>query len=235
MLPPPFLTLHRPAIPAADEGRWQHLAGVVQQGRGEVLPYDLAMPKWQFLSLLVDTTPVLLHGSSNPDISEFRASRPVDVDEFSSQHAVYAASDGVWPIYFAVVDRTRVGSLLNACFSLVDGEEKGGPRYYFFSIEQAALASRPWRSGTIYVLPRRSFVPQPPGRIGGHRVRVQQWASAEPVRPLARLPVGPADFPLLGSVLPHDPALVRERSAREPDGFPWLDEPAQPTGPAGIG
>jgi len=24
---------------------------------------------------------------------------------------------------------------------------------------------------------------------------------------------------------PHDPALVRERAARDPDGFPWLDEP----------
>ena len=63
-------------------------------------------------------------------------------------------------------------------------------------------------------------------RIGGHVVRVEQWASAEAVRPLARLPVMPADFPLLESVVPHDPALVRKRSARDPDGFPWLDEPA---------
>jgi hypothetical protein len=227
MLPPPFLALGPPTVPAQDAERCRRLVRRVEQGHGEVLPYDLAMPKWQFLSVLVARADVLLHGSSNPDIGEFRPQRPEDLDEFSRQHAVYAASDGVWPIYFAIVDRTRVGSLLNACFTLLDDADDGEhPTYYFFSVERAALASRPWRAGTVYVLPRRSFVPQPPIRIGGHRVQVQQWASAEAVRPLARLSVLPADFPLLDSVLPHDPALVRERSARDPGGFPWLDEPA---------
>ena len=54
------------------------------------------------------------------------------------------------------------------------------------------------------------------------------------VLPLARLPVTPADFPLLDSVLPHDPAHVRERSARDPHGFPWLDEPAWPNRSAAV-
>ena len=144
---------------------------------------------------------------------------------------MYAASDGVWPIFFAVVDRTRVGSLLNACFTHLDGDDS---TFYFFSIEQSALDAQPWRAGTVYVLPRRSFVPQPPMSIGGRRVQVQQWASAEAVRPLARLPVTPADFPLLDSVLPHDPAHVRERSARDPHGFPWLDEPAWPNRSAAV-
>lgn len=227
MLTPPFVRLPRPEIPIADRDRWRPLLRRVEQGHGGVLPYDLRMPKWQFLSLLVDTAGVVLHGSSRPDIAEFRPRQPTDVDEFSSQHAVYAASDGIWPIYFAIVDRTRAGSLLNACFTVLDGGDPDEQStYYFFSLEQSALDSRPWRDGTVYVLPRRSFVAQPPGRIGGHRVQVQQWASAEAVRPLARLPVTPADFPFLDAVLPHDPALVRERSAREPDGFPWLDEPA---------
>jgi hypothetical protein len=200
---------------------------VVEEGRGDVLPYDLAMPQWQFLSLLVQTADVVLHGSSRPGIAEFRPRQPTDVDEFGSQHAVYAASDGIWPIYFSIVDRTRAGSLLNACFSVLDGGDADQrSTFYFFSVEQSALDSRPWRDGTVYVLPRRSFVPQPPVRIGGRVVRVQQWASAESVRPLARLSVRPADFPFLESVLPHDPALVRERAARDPDGFPWLHEPA---------
>jgi hypothetical protein len=222
---PPFVRLPPPHIPAPDHERWRRLVERVEEGHGGVLPYDLAMPKWQFLSLLVAENGVLLHGSSHPDIEEFRPRQPVDVEEFSSQYAVYAASDGVWPIYFAIVDRSRVGSLLNACFAPLDGDDATST-YYFFSVEQTALAARPWRAGTVYVLPRRSFVPQPPGRIGGRRVRLQQWASTEAVRPLARLPVTPADFPLLGSVVPHDPALVRERSAHDPDGFPWLDEPA---------
>jgi hypothetical protein len=229
VLPAPFVTLHMPRVSAQDSDRWRQLVGLVEQGCGEVLPYDLAMPKWEFLSLLVETADVVLHGSSEPEISEFQPRQPVDIDEFSRQDAVYAASDGVWPIYFAIVDRTRVGSLLNACFTILDrgdGDGDDQPTYYFFSIEQAALGSQPWRAGTVYVLPRESFVPQPPVRIGGHLVQMQQWASAETVRPLARLPVAAADFPLLDSVLPHDPALVRQRSARDPDGFPWLDEPA---------
>ena len=32
-------------------------------------------------------------------------------------------------------------------------------------------------------------------------------------------------FPFLDSVLPSHPALIRERAVRDPDGFPWLDEP----------
>jgi len=222
---PPFLRLPPPQISAPDQARVRRLVRLVEQGRGDELPYDLAMPKWQFLALLVEETGVLLHGSREPHIEAFRPRQPVDVDEFSRQYAVYAASDGVWPIFFAIVDRTRVGSLLNACFTPLDGDEATST-YYFFSVEQTALAAQPWRSGTVYVLPRRSFVPQPPGRIRGRRVQLQQWASAEAVRPLARLPVTPADFPFLDAVVPHDPALVRERSARDPDGFPWLDEPA---------
>jgi hypothetical protein len=226
VLSSPFRQLRRSGIPEPDRARWRRLVDVIEDGRGDVLPYDLAMPKWQFLSLLVEAAGVVLHGSSRPDIAEFRPREPTDVDEFSSQHAVYAASDGIWPIYFAIVDRTRVGSLLNACFTVLDGGDADEqPTYYFFSVEQSALHSGPWRDGTVYVLPRRSFVAQPPGRIGGHRVQVQQWASAEAVRPLARLSVTPADFPFLDSVLPHDPALVRERSVRDPEGFPWLDEP----------
>jgi hypothetical protein len=221
-----FRQLGRPEIGDLDRERWRDHLRVVEEGGSGVLPYELSMPKWQFLSLLVDTAGVVLHGSSRPDIAEFRPRQPTDVDEFSSQHAVYAASDGIWPIYFAIVDRTRAGSLLNACFTVLDGGEADQrSTYYFFSVEQNALDSRPWRDGTVYVLPRRSFVAQPPGRIGGHRVQVRQWASAEAVRPLARLPVTPADFPFLDAVVPHDPALVRERSARDPDGFPWLDEP----------
>jgi hypothetical protein len=225
VLPPAFVRLDPPGIAGPDGDGWQRLLRMVEEGRGDVLPYDLAIPKWQLLSRLTRTADVVLHGSSRPDITDFRPRRPVDVDDFSRQHAVYAASDGVWPIYFAIVDRTRVGSLLNACFTVLDGRPGDEePTYYFFSIEQSALDARPWRDGTVYVLPRRSFVRQPRTRIGGRLVQVQQWASADAVRPLARVPVTPADFPFLDSVLPHDPALVRERSARDPDGFPWLDE-----------
>jgi hypothetical protein len=44
------------------------------------------------------------------------------------------------------------------------------------------------------------------------------------VRTLARLPVEPRDFPFLDELHAHDPRVVMERAARDPDGFPWLDD-----------
>jgi hypothetical protein len=53
---------------------------------------------------------------------------------------------------------------------------------------------------------------------------IPQWASLEPVRPLARLNVTPADFPFLAKVRGHDHTILRERIMRDPEGFPWVDE-----------
>jgi hypothetical protein len=96
--------------------------------------------------------------------------------------------------------------------------------YYFFSINRDALPHNPWRDGTIYLLPRDSFEPQPVQTYRGAAVEVAQWASLAPVRPLAKLSVGPEDFPFLDQIRPHDPAVIRDRARADPDGFPWLDE-----------
>jgi hypothetical protein len=36
--------------------------------------------------------------------------------------------------------------------------------------------------------------------------------------------VDPEDFPFLEQIVPHDPATVRLRYERDPEGFPWLDD-----------
>ena len=71
---------------------------------GEV-DYGLAAPRWQFLCFLADNKEVLLHGSGNPAISRFEPRKSDDVSEFGDRKAVYAAGDGIWPIYFAILDR----------------------------------------------------------------------------------------------------------------------------------
>jgi hypothetical protein len=185
------------------------------------------MPRWQFLTHAAETLELVLHGSGDPGIVEFQPRKSDDVDAFGNRQAVYAASDGVWATYFAIADRRQVRSLLNACIRIVDEAGDQQPRYYF-SVDGDALAGYPWRNGTVYLLPRASFVQQPPGRLQSHLVQAQQWASQVPVRPVARLPVTPEDFPFLSSVQPHDPRAVRERAARRPDGFPWLEEDGSP-------
>jgi hypothetical protein len=188
------------------------------------ISYTLAAPKWQFLCYLTDTKNVLLHGSSRSDILEFEPRKSSDVTAFGNQRAVYAAADGIWPLFFAIVNREPyITSLLNACIREVDVNGRLAPPYYFFSVNADSLPHNPWRTGTIYILPRDTFVAQPREIFHGVTVDLCQWASTVPVRPLAYLTVEPEDFPFLDQILPHEPRAVQERATQDPDGFPWMD------------
>ncbi len=207
----------------------------VEPGTGEWIDYRLPAPKWQFLCHLCDRRHVVLHGSGNPDIAEFEPRQSNDMNAFGNRRAVYAASDGIWAMFFAIADRDHgVTSLGSACFHVVEPGQESGPHsgtysgtysgpYYLFSINGDALPHAPWRNGTIYILPGETFERQPHVRLRGVEVDSAQWASLVPVRPLARLAVAPEDFPFLAQIHPHDPAVIRERALADPDGFPWVD------------
>jgi hypothetical protein len=96
--------------------------------------------------------------------------------------------------------------------------------YYFFSINGDALPHQPWCNGTIYVLPRAGFEPQPPVTLRGMTGEIPQWACLAPVRPLARLHITPADFPFLPHIRGHHHATLRARIMADPESFPWVDE-----------
>lgn len=196
----------------------------VAAGFREPIDYRLAAPRWQFICHIADTRDVVLHGSGNPAIAEFEPRQPVDNTEFGNRKAVYGASDGLWPMYFAILDRDgHRMSLINASARpLADDGTLGEPVYYF-SISESVLPLSPWRKGTIYFLPRATFEQQPEGHFLGQRMSVPQWASAEPVTPLARIEVGPGDFPLLGAIRGHDWDTAMARARANPDGFPWVD------------
>lgn len=182
--------------------------------------YSLDAPKWQFLNYLADKKEIVLHGSGDPNITEFEPRKSNDALEFGNQSAVYAASDGIWAAYYAILDRDHyVRSLVNSCIhiSLPDGEHDS---YYYFSINEDALPHDPWRDGTIYILPRRTFEGQPvkEGRASTH------WRSFEPVKPLAKLSVSPEDFPFLNQIRGHDVDKVKKLAEKDTDGFPWVSE-----------
>ena len=211
-----------PATVAAFE---QLVTTAVIPGSGAALDYRLDAPRWQFLCYLCDTHAILLHGSGNPDITEFEPRQSNDINEFGNRQAVYAASDGIWPLYFAVVDRDNgVTSLVNACVRLIEPDGTRHGPYYYFSINGDALARQAWRNGMIYLLPRTTFEAQPLMQEQDGFAEIAQWASLVPVRPLAKLAVTPDDFPFLAQVRAHDPVVVSERAQRNPEGFPWLDE-----------
>jgi hypothetical protein len=220
-LPRPALQLDATTI-AAYEALWTHITTAPEAGE---LPYSLPMPRWQFLCYLADHKPVVLHGSGNPNVIAFEPRQAADVIAFGNRAAVYAASDGIWPIYYAILDRDQYAmSLTNACIRVVTPTGEASEPFYFFSISQTALVYRPWRTGTVYILPRTTFEPQPPIPSGDSAIHVLQWASPMRVVPLAKLHVTPADFPFLDQIRGHDDQIQHERARANPDGFPWIDD-----------
>jgi hypothetical protein len=216
-LPRPSLDLDSTTL-AACERLYQT---EIRDGQGNWLTPPIA--PWQFFCWLADTQPILLHGSGNPDISHFEARQSNDIDEFGNRQAVYAASDGLWPMFFAVTDRQRYRmTSVNAAIRLEIGGQWSDP-HYFFSITDHVLAQQPWREGTVYVLPRTGFEEQAPYRLGAALVHRHHWASPQAVRPLAKIRVQATDFPLLAQIRGQDDELLAQRVEQNPDGFPWLE------------
>jgi hypothetical protein len=214
--------LRRPATRhPPDVGGFERLfAEQVRPAKGAAIRYQLAEPKWQFLCWMTESKDVVLHGGNRSSIDVLEPRQADDVGAFGARQAVYAASDGIWPMYFAVADRGVVTSLVNGCIHLDDGSDSS---YYYFSINQDAMLSKAWVTGSVYVLPRVTFEPEPEDAWQGVPCAATQWASRVPVRPMARLTVAPDDFPFLTQVRSHDPQVVMERAAQDPDNFPWLD------------
>ena len=184
---------------------------------------ELTLPhsKWLFLCYLANHHNIALHGSGDPNIAVFEPRQAKDLTEFGNQKAVYAASDGLWAMFFAIVDRDRIGSVANACVQLADEEGNIHGPYYVFSVSRSALPNQPWRTGTVYLLPRMTFTVQPPLAFGHYQVHIAQLASFVPVQPLAKLIVTPADFPFLSQIRGHDDGRLQEYATALQTGAPW--------------
>jgi hypothetical protein len=223
----PDYWLPRPSVavdPIAHEAFDALWGATLGTGGCPSIAYTLPYPKWQFLCHLADQHAVALHGSGDAGIDRFEPRQPNDITEFGNQKAVYAAADGLWAMFFAVVDRGRVGSIINACIRIADGSGTVHGPFYVFSVSQSALAHRPWRSGMLYLLPRSSFIAQPPESFGSLQVHIAQLASFEAVRPLAKLSVTPEDFPFLALTRGHDDERLQEYAAALQTGAPWPDD-----------
>jgi hypothetical protein len=194
---------------------------IIRIGGCPTIPFTLPYPKWQFLCYLTDHYDIAVHGSGDSNIALFEPRQSNDLNEFGNQKAIYAASDGLWAMFFAIVDRERVLSVTNACVRLADETGTFHGPYYVFSVSQAALPSEPWRTGTVYLLPRSTFITQQPMAFGSNQVYIAQLASFVPVQPLAKLTVTPADFPFLSQIRGHDDQRLQEYATALQSGAPW--------------
>jgi len=220
----PDYWLQRPTIEIDSQTRSdidQLVAKIKAAGTNNQIKYTFPVPKWQFLCYLADQHGVVLHGTGDPYIQVFEPRPSNDMTEFGAQTAVYAAGDGLWAMFFAILNRAHyLMSTSNACIRLVDKAGKVSEPRYVFSISQTALRQHPWRNGTIYLLPGDTFVNQPPLQFGPCEVRVPQLASLVPVKPFAHLKVMPKDFPFLKDIRGIDDARLPEYGQAMQTGAP---------------
>jgi hypothetical protein len=179
---------------------------------------------WTFLCGLADRRRIAFHGTGDAGIESFEPRRPVDFAPFGDQEAVFATSDPIWAMFYAIVDRERHEiTLNNGCITVLDSSGRPGPPHYYFSISHDALQKRPWRSGDVYFLPADSFVEQASGPYAGLTARVPQLASPVPVAPFARLRVSPGDFPFLAQIRGHEDERLAEYAQAVMTAAPWPD------------
>jgi hypothetical protein len=189
------------------------------------IDYHLAAPRWQFLCYASEQRGLALHGSPDKSIQRFLPRKANDLREFGNQQAIYAAADGIWPMYFAIIDRARFPTtLVNACIRLESPEGEMSPALYVFSVSREFLARQPWVAGAVYLLPRDTFIADEGMPFGPYRVHPAQLASREPVTPLAYLPVSPQDFPFLADVRGHVDERLPEYAHAMMNTLPWPEE-----------
>lgn len=187
----------------------------IVHARGGVTP-------WHFLSVLAERREIAFHGTGDPGIESFEPRHPTDFAPFGHQRAVFATTDPIWAMFYAIVDRDRYRlTLNNGCILLMDAGGSPELPHYYFSITDDALPEEPWRTGYVYFLPAETFVAQPAATYAGSAARVPQLASPVAVRPFARLRVAPADFPFLARIRGHEDARLGEYAQAVMAAAPW--------------
>jgi len=216
----PAYWLRRPALnPNPSVHRWEEiLRAALASG---VAAFEGPEPLWAFLCWLCDEQGYVAHGTGQEDLTELIPRQSNDIGWFGNRKAVYASSDALWAMFFAVVDRPRVKMrIINAAIT-VDRAGSLEARY-FFGADAVALAQRPFRSGWVYLLPGDTFGREAGGTIAGYPYHSHHCASLEAVQPTFKVRVRPEDFPFLEAIFAYDEQALDRRIALNPAGFPWL-------------
>jgi hypothetical protein len=176
------------AVSSETEAEFAAAAHELLAGRTTAIPEQ----RLDFLRWLAEHRAVVFHGSPRDDLRELSTERRSrDSTPWGNQQAVYASTDPVWSIYFACLRRdrgwtgTKNGSMGQA----------GGPLYprrYFFAHNRGSASPERFGPGSLYLLSRAGFVADKP--LAGV-IDTAHLVSREPVEPLARIDVGPEDFP----------------------------------------
>lgn len=182
-------------LDSATDARYAaYTCDVVDSAAGAIV--DPPGPVADYLRYLARSRSVLFHGTQH-DLTELQPLQSNDVADFGNQQAVYASSDPLWSMFFALVLRgPTFRSMRNGSMSTLRVPEH---RFYFLSVDvgEADSVTQP---GWIHVVPKDGFTAQPPFL---RLVDSAQWASTRSVKPIARFAVAPEDYPLLAAIRRH--------------------------------
>ncbi len=219
-IPTYWLTRPEYAVDLHQEHFQRSLKAGLETGIAEPLPVDV--PVWAFLCWLCDKRGYVAHGTGQDDISLFEPRQSNDVGWFGNRQAVYASSDALWAMFYAVMNRQEVAmTISNAAIHVYRGDRL--EPLYFFGVSRHAVEQRAFRNGWVYFLASTGFERQQGGESGEWRYESCQCANLEPVKPEFRVAVRPEDFPFLESIHAFDDAVLAARVEKNPDGFPWLE------------
>ncbi|NEE04661.1 hypothetical protein [Phytoactinopolyspora halotolerans] len=194
-----------PDVDPATEASYRAMLHDTLSANGAVVEPVAGIDVGAWVHWLTQQDTVLFHGSQNGDIEALAPRRTsYEINNQAGRGnlaAVYATHAGLWAMWFSIIDRSRVrGSIRSGAEEHVRPDGVRLPAYYF-SLNHRQLADPPLSDGWLYLLPRDTFERQPlfPGGSPS-----PEWCSRHTVRPLARIPIRPHDFPLLDRIGGHD-------------------------------
>lgn len=160
----------------------------------------LTFPKHRFLQYLASKGDFVFHGSNHVAIDVFEP-RPQTLFNGKVTKAVFATTDPIWSMFYAVFDRKElVGSFRNGCF------EYKNKKYHYYSLNQSTMENRPWTSGKLYILPKNKFTV-----ADNRKVSFDEWICHDLVKPINHLEVSAEDFYYIHKVATHqaDESLLK--------------------------
>lgn len=184
------------------------LAGILNNLDGGWIDYDMPYPKHEFVQYVMGKDIFIFHGSGEMDIETFQPVRTsvelYDKLGIGNLQAVYGTHDGLWSMFFAVVDRPKLKGSIRNGVNYFNNRDRETLAIYNFSINKEQLAEKPWRAGALYLLPRETFKRQWLTDVSP----ANEWASHVPVKPVAKLHLAPEDFPFLDRIGGHDDSIM---------------------------
>ena len=172
----------------------------LQSGLNSPISYNLPYPKADFLHYLCDWRGFVLHGSPMHDLETLEPIRKSgDDNEFGNRQQIFCSPDAAWAMWFAILDKSKYNLTRNGCVRVGLGKKR--IKYYHFELPKKTFQDKPFTNGMIYICRAEDFPDKRPFPIlEWFNGEVEEWGSAKPVKPLAKIQVAPNDFPYLNKV-----------------------------------